>query len=55
MKQRAQVQRRQLHPDAVIDGRGAHGPTGRWRRRLERLLVSNREREEADIERLLAQ
>jgi MinD-like ATPase involved in chromosome partitioning or flagellar assembly len=47
--------RRELHPGPVVDGRRAHAPSARWRRRTERLLVSKGEREEAEVERLLGQ
>ena len=47
--------RRELHRGAVIDGRPAAGSRRRWSRRAQRLLVSKREREEAELERLLAQ
>jgi MinD-like ATPase involved in chromosome partitioning or flagellar assembly len=53
--QPAGLRRRDLHPGPVIDGRRAQGPTGRWWRRVERLLVSRGEREEAEVERLLWQ
>jgi MinD-like ATPase involved in chromosome partitioning or flagellar assembly len=39
----------------VVDGRPAGRGLVRWRRRVERLLVSKGEREEAELERLLAQ
>ena len=39
--------------DPVVDGRPAGGSPGRWRRRVQRLLVSSGEREEAELERLL--
>jgi MinD-like ATPase involved in chromosome partitioning or flagellar assembly len=37
----------------VVDGRPAGKPPARWRRRVQRLLVSKGEREEAELERLL--
>ena len=39
--------------DPVVDGRPAGGSPARWRRRVQRLLVSSGEREEAELERLL--
>jgi MinD-like ATPase involved in chromosome partitioning or flagellar assembly len=39
----------------VVDGRPAGKPPTRWRRRAQRLLVSNGEREEAKLEQLLGQ
>lgn len=48
------LKRRHVYPDALVDGRAA--PTragGRMQRRLQRLLVSQGEREEADVERRL--
>jgi MinD-like ATPase involved in chromosome partitioning or flagellar assembly len=39
----------------LIDGRPAGKPPARWRRRVQRLLVSRGEREEAELERLLGQ
>jgi MinD-like ATPase involved in chromosome partitioning or flagellar assembly len=39
----------------LVDGRPAGKPVARWRRRLQRLLVSRGEREEAELERLLGQ
>jgi MinD-like ATPase involved in chromosome partitioning or flagellar assembly len=39
----------------IVDGRPAGKPPARWRRRVQRLLVSKGEREEAELERLLAQ
>jgi MinD-like ATPase involved in chromosome partitioning or flagellar assembly len=39
----------------LVDGRPAGKPTARWRSRLQRLLVSRGEREEAELERLLGQ
>lgn len=47
------LRRRALYPGPVIDGRPADTAGGRWRRRLERLIVSRREREEAELERLI--
>jgi MinD-like ATPase involved in chromosome partitioning or flagellar assembly len=37
----------------TVDGRPAGKPPARWRRRVQRLLVSKGEREEAELERLL--
>jgi MinD-like ATPase involved in chromosome partitioning or flagellar assembly len=39
----------------VVDGRPAGRAPARWRRRIQRLLVSKGEREEAELERLLGQ
>jgi MinD-like ATPase involved in chromosome partitioning or flagellar assembly len=39
----------------VVDGQPAGKPLARWRRRVQRLLVSQGEREEAELERLLGQ
>ena len=47
------LRRRALYPGPVIDGRPADTAGGRWRRRVERLIVSRREREEAELERLI--
>src|SRR5215207_4727309 len=44
---------RERFRDPVVDGRPAGGPPVRWRRRVQRLLVSNGERQEAELERLL--
>jgi MinD-like ATPase involved in chromosome partitioning or flagellar assembly len=46
---------RDLLDGPVVDGRAADKAPARWRRRVQRLLVSKGEREEAEIERLLAQ
>jgi MinD-like ATPase involved in chromosome partitioning or flagellar assembly len=47
---------RELFRDGpLVDGRPAGKPVARWRRRLQRLLVSQGEREEAELERLLGQ
>jgi MinD-like ATPase involved in chromosome partitioning or flagellar assembly len=44
--------RRDVHPAPLVDGRpAADHAAGRLRRRLQRLLVSSREREEAEVER----
>jgi MinD-like ATPase involved in chromosome partitioning or flagellar assembly len=51
----AELRRREFYPAPLIDGRPADAGTGRWRRRIERLLASNREREEAELERMLAE
>jgi MinD-like ATPase involved in chromosome partitioning or flagellar assembly len=46
------LERRDVHPAPLVDGRpAANGTTGRLRRRMQRLLVSQREREEAELER----
>jgi MinD-like ATPase involved in chromosome partitioning or flagellar assembly len=37
----------------TVDGRPAGKPPARWRRRMQRLLVSSREHEEAELEQLL--
>ena len=48
------LKRRQVYPDALIDGRPArNGSGGRLQRRLQRLVVSQAEREEAEVERRL--
>jgi MinD-like ATPase involved in chromosome partitioning or flagellar assembly len=48
------LNRRQVYPDALIDGRPArNGTGGRLQRRLQRLVVSQAEREEAEAERRL--
>jgi MinD-like ATPase involved in chromosome partitioning or flagellar assembly len=47
------LRRRALYPGPVVDGRPADTAGGRWRRRAERLVVSRREREEAELERLI--
>jgi MinD-like ATPase involved in chromosome partitioning or flagellar assembly len=44
---------RERFSDPVVDGRAAGGSPARWRRRVQRLLVSSGEREEAELERLL--
>jgi MinD-like ATPase involved in chromosome partitioning or flagellar assembly len=49
------LRRRDLHPSVVVDGTPADRPAARWQRRAARLLVSKAEREEAELERLLAQ
>jgi MinD-like ATPase involved in chromosome partitioning or flagellar assembly len=47
---------REPFPDGpLVDGRPADGAPARWRRRVQRLLVSKGEREEAELERLLGQ
>jgi MinD-like ATPase involved in chromosome partitioning or flagellar assembly len=47
---------RELFRDGpLVDGRPAGKPTARWRRRLQRLLVSSGEREEAELEGVLGQ
>ena len=55
MTQPTDIRRSALYPGPVIDGRPVQGAPGRWWRRLERLLVSKGEREEAELERLLGQ
>ena len=55
MTRPAGLRRRDVHSGPVIDGRAAHAPAGRWWRRLDGLLVSKGERQEAELERLLAQ
>jgi MinD-like ATPase involved in chromosome partitioning or flagellar assembly len=46
------IKRREVYPEAVVDGRPAdNGPGVRTHRRLQRLLVSQGEREEAEVER----
>jgi len=46
------LERRDVHAAPLVDGRpAANGATGRLRRRLQRLLVTEREREEAELER----
>jgi MinD-like ATPase involved in chromosome partitioning or flagellar assembly len=48
----ADLRRRDVHPEALVDGRSAgNAAGGRLHRRLQRLLVSQGEREEADVER----
>jgi MinD-like ATPase involved in chromosome partitioning or flagellar assembly len=48
------LKRRQVYPDALIDGRPArNGSGGRLQRRLQRLVVSQAERDEAEVERRL--
>ncbi len=49
------LRRRELYPAPVIDGRPADLASRRWQRRIARLLVSKGEREEAELERLLAE
>jgi MinD-like ATPase involved in chromosome partitioning or flagellar assembly len=44
---------RQRFRGPVVDGRQAGKPPARWRRRVQRLLASKGEREEAELERLL--
>ena len=43
------LERQSVHPDVLIDGQPTAG--GKLRRRLQRLLVSQREHEEAMLER----
>ncbi|MCA1679585.1 MAG: MinD/ParA family protein [Actinobacteria bacterium] len=48
------IRRREVYPRALVDGQELpDGLLGRARRRLERLLVSRGEREEAELERLI--
>jgi len=47
------LSRRDLWPEATIDGRPAGGGAGRWQRRLHSLLVSKGERQESELERQL--
>jgi len=48
------LKRRELYAGPIIDGRQARGDAlGRLRRRMDSLLVSRGEREEAEVERLL--
>jgi MinD-like ATPase involved in chromosome partitioning or flagellar assembly len=50
--QAGQLQRRAIHPGPLVDGRPApNGASGALRRRVQRLLTSQREREEAELER----
>jgi MinD-like ATPase involved in chromosome partitioning or flagellar assembly len=45
------LKRRDVYPGALIDGRPArNGAIGRLRRQIDRLLVSQRERQEAELE-----
>jgi MinD-like ATPase involved in chromosome partitioning or flagellar assembly len=55
VKQPAALRRRELYPAPIIDGRPADAAAGRWRRRVDRLVASKGEREEAGLERLLGQ
>jgi len=46
------LERRDIHPEPLVDGRlPANGAAGKLRRRMQRLLVSQRERDEAELER----
>jgi MinD-like ATPase involved in chromosome partitioning or flagellar assembly len=45
--------RREHHGPPVIDGRPAGEAPARWRRRIQRLVVSKREHDEAELERLI--
>src|SRR2546423_567116 len=46
------LRRQDVYPAPVLDGRVVHdGAVGRFRRRVDRLLVSQAERHEADLER----
>jgi MinD-like ATPase involved in chromosome partitioning or flagellar assembly len=48
----AGLERHDVHPAPLVDGRLApSGKAGRLRRQMQRVLVSQREREEADLER----
>lgn len=53
MTQGTRLGRRALYPAPVVDGRPAGSAGQRWRRGVERLLVSRREREEAELERMI--
>ena len=55
MTESAELRRRDVYPAPLIDGRPADAATRRWRRRIDRLRASKREREEAEVERLLAE
>src|SRR4051812_39004678 len=45
------LKRRDVYPGALVDGRPAHnGTAGRLRRQLQRLLVSQGERKEAELD-----
>ena len=45
------LKRREVYPGTLVDGRPArNGTAGRLRRQLQRLLVSQGEREEAELE-----
>jgi len=47
-----QLERAAVHPSTLVDGRPASvGATARFRRRMQTLLASSREREEVDLER----
>ncbi len=49
-----ELRRRDVHPGPLVDGRPAsNGGAAGLRRQLQRFLVSEREREEADVERRL--
>ena len=46
------LKRRDVYPEPIIDGRPArNGAVGRFRRGIDRLLVSQGERQEAELER----
>jgi Mrp family chromosome partitioning ATPase len=50
-KPAATLKRSDVYPGALIDGRnGRNGASGRFSRRLQQVLVSRNEREEADLE-----
>ena len=50
-KPAATLKRRDVYPGPLVDGRnGGNGASGRFSRRLQQALVSNGEREEADLE-----
>lgn len=49
------LRRNELYRTAIIDGRRANVPVRRWRRRIAHTLASKREREEAELERLLGE
>ena len=50
----AELKRRDVYREPVVDGRReSNGAVGRLRRQIQRVLVSQREREEAELERRL--
>jgi MinD-like ATPase involved in chromosome partitioning or flagellar assembly len=51
---KAELRRGEFYPGPVVDGRAAGGRGARWRRRLGGLAVSKSEREEAQLEQLIA-
>jgi Mrp family chromosome partitioning ATPase len=51
----ATLKRSELYPSPLVDGRAVrNGNSGRMRRRLQQLLVSNGERDEAELERRIS-